>query len=407
MAHVLPEDLTVVLLSDWLEVNIFDLSLLDVAWCNHQTRGIWLHALSKLRLQTRREKSRTPLSNFAYWLHNRHVNQMKLEIELDHMQFDPEEGLPQFVLRTTHLSVIGTTTPAVILQLLSWFPQLIRFDCRDAMMSDGSSPAAIPQVMSSLKHTLESLSCHKVTSEVAWNYKNLKSILWKDVDMDPNEFMLFVSSNPQLIEVSIGGRAFTDDVIAHLLVTCPDISLVNNCFQEPLNGISFTFLKAVANVHCAKALDCIQLFPFTLNYLPCSVHGRVCELALSCNWPHEATVHSLLSHLTTPLRKVTTWTDQCGAFFGAASLLILAEKHGQSLTELRIQLGRDVGRKDVQQLVGQCPNLISLTLTSAYTNALMTYEDFLATRLQCPQLTSLGVVVPKGDRRWSAGKDNV
>lgn len=424
MARLLPEDLTVVLLSDWLQVGLITLSHLDVAWCHRASRSNWLSVLSKIRIAD--ENIRNPVCNFASWLQERHVNVIHFVTQLAYLH--DMEAIPHFSLRTVSLALKGHSTPARYQQYLSWFPQLTALDCIQSVLSDRylvemcrlrcplrklalefervCSPAAIAGVIIATCSNLEDLSCHTVDygllSRLNESCRKLKAIDWMEADMEPAQLISYLSDNPQLTHVSIGGRAVTDDVIAHVLISCPEITVINHNDTSPLVNMSFAFLKPLTNLNCAIKLKNIQIFPFYLEFSPCSTNSerRICDVTLFAVLPDESAMFSMLSHLTAPLRSVTAWKGKYGALCGAKSLLLLAKSHGCSLEKLSIQLGEDVTRMEVQQFLAHCPNLIILSLTSMHIN-LMTDDHFRNVTLQCPRLVLLVVFGPNdSSRKW-------
>lgn len=75
----LPEDLSVALLSEWLEHSLLDLSHLDAACCHHASRQRWLHVLRCVRIEEAKAPAK-PLRNFLVWLHDRDVAVNKLRV---------------------------------------------------------------------------------------------------------------------------------------------------------------------------------------------------------------------------------------------------------------------------------------------------------------------------------------
>lgn len=326
MAHVLPEDLTVVLLSEWLKVGLIALSQLDVAWCNHSTRSNWLQVLTQIRTSGYEEHIRTPIGILAIWLQSRNVNISHLQIQLDDLQTLDEDSFPHFVLRSVSLTLLGTTTPAKLWQLLSWFPQLTALNCGPAMLTDDyllemcrhlhcdlrelmfgnpCSPAAIAQVISSLALNLEVFHCHRATCDMVRSCRKLQQICWDVADMEPEELITIISNNPHLIWSRIDAGAITEDVFAQFLLLCPNLELfISDKYLRDLD-LSFTFLKPLANPHCGRSLKLFRLFPFVLQFTPYSVNGgKMCDVYMECPWPRESATNSLLLHLTLPLRSV-------------------------------------------------------------------------------------------------------
>lgn len=412
MFLALPEDLSVVLLSEWLESRLSDLSHLDVACCNRASRSCWLQVLRQVQVH-RTTDAAYPFFNFLKWLHDRNVLVHSLRVE---MKEEYGEKLSKLSLsfRTTSLRETHTlpVRSETIQTLLSCFPCLTSLDLHCRQLLDGFFPdlsycpplrqlrlrdcwntnmSNANMLLVRVGVTLEDLHCDFVDELMVMTLTQHCKALRKLSCIFPHTvtaeaIVALCSNNSQLTHVDFSGKHVTNDVILSILAACPnmrDVALGVRC------KVTYDLLSAPA----VQELDRVSLWPFDLRFSPCEAGGsrRCCEMAVNA----DTGFLSALIAISPLLIRAITFSD--GQYVVVATpdvLRALADFHGWSLEKCKLNFWDDVKQDDVQYFLSRCPNMVDLSLTSSSRNEgiLIDDKDMRNLPLWCPRISKLELV---------------
>lgn len=411
---LLPEDLTFVLLTDWLCVWLDLLSAVDVACCNHSCRPAWLLALSKVRRAT--WHTYKPICNYLQWLHDRRVHISTLDVD-PRILVELDDSSPAFAVSTTAVEFHSCShdIPFGVQRFLAYFPHLQELTWRGSGLTDHQaleltnlraplrrlqlddnklSPAVIAGICMPICNTLEDLSCDRVDDMLLWRLarccQRITSVSWESVEcMQTASLLAFFAANSHMQRIYFGGKIVTNTLLHGILAVCPDLEYVHIGETSPATIDMFT---AFSNPTHAK-LKQVDMLNVTVRFI--STPTRVCEVAtigtgfgdydFTCN-----DMDDLLGALHTPMRSLRI--DQ-SAFLevsvDASNICILANLHGRSLQVL--DLWFDAERAEVQYFLKRCPNLVEMFLHSATAGNHITNNDMLDLPAWCPKLTKMGL----------------
>lgn len=377
----LPEDLTVALLSEWLESSLIDLSHLDVACCSHASRSYWLHVLRQIRPL---EDDATSCNSLA-WLHNRDILMHTLRVRLDQKDWKELSKL-SLSFRTTSLKCLQCSFPQAISTLLAFFPCLtsLEVDCgywNSRTVVDLPSPPSLRRLslqnfwkvkgakpvalLLAVCATLEEFYCNstdkRMVQTLTAHCTTLKKLnCFFHLGVTAESIKALCSNNSQLAHVEFNGAPMSSGLILSILAACPWIRDVVFTDYEGKTSHS-----GLLSSNLLQGLDMFRMWPFEYNFSPCeSGHSRrCCEIVV-----HEHTestpsfIRTLFTTTSFAIRGFTL-NESVHIVISANSLRLLVDAHGDTLEKCELCLFYDVNRANIQDFLSRCPNMMELTLT--------------------------------------------
>lgn len=408
MLLALPEDLSVVLLSDWLGDSLLALGRLDVAFCS-RARASWLHVLGKVRIKGPDPTlAAKPLLNFLMWLHERdvYIDMLSVYLQADDCS---DESWPSFSLRTLKLILPAKKACMVdeIQRFLTFFPSLesLDLDCSGlaspVLITSFRCPPPlrqlvlrkawkIPQaqtlgVISSVSSSLEELVCDVVDDwlllRLAECCSGLRSVdLGLQDRVQPSSLLALCSSNPQLFCVGLDGHMVTTNAVLDVLSVCPKLKEIE---LGPTSPVSFELLATISADNCAHKLDRISLCDIYISF-HANHRRRWCDvIATETLWDGDL----FFSSLRAPIRSIVFGEN---TRIDSMLLRLLADGHGATLEVAELYLDSLMQRLEVQYFLQRCSTLVELSLNGCFGEGnLITADDLRNLPLWCPRISKL------------------
>lgn len=408
---VLSEDLTLLLLTEWLQVSLVTLSRLDIAFCSRSTRRWWILVLQQLRLPE--GTARQPMDRFLLWLHARrvHVEHLCVGVRVANgLQHVPLPGPLAF--RTTSIRFNPCPFSSITFNIqafLSWFPHLASLDwggchqlqdmhllalpplrrliLRNCKML---SPGAISDAVAAIGAGLEELHCEGANDlmlrRLAVSCAQMKKITFSSIhSLSSSAMVLFCSSNPQLHCIYMDGPAVTDALVQAALLTCP---LLKELDIGMRSAVTYELLSFITNSAFINKLAFVHLSGTLIRFHP---QGEGCEVTVR----HRAALcgpSCCLSCLNIPIRELTL-SQGDGAVIHRSDLRLLADLHGSALLVATLMLSADIERADVQYFLSHCPNMCKLFMSAVDEGrSLLSNDDLRNLPSWCPRITRIGLI---------------
>lgn len=134
---LLPLDVTLTVLQEWLDVSLPVLSKLDMAICNHSMRSEWMQLLCRVKIE--KDDTRRPIRCYLGWLSDRRVYVNSIDVDLNHMQELKSTAAGRFQLPTPNLEFDRNKFSARstgLKQFLSFFPRLDKLNFQNCPLTD-------------------------------------------------------------------------------------------------------------------------------------------------------------------------------------------------------------------------------------------------------------------------------
>lgn len=366
MLHAISEDLTILLLCDWLQVSLIALSRLDVAFCCRSSRSAWRHILSQVRIKE--DKAKRPISNMLQWLHIRQVNVELLNIGV-RIANGLDSSSPALHLKTKSIRFIPCPVSSISFNLsvfLSYFPHLTSLDCSGCQQLSDShlsvigaqrlslrrltlqqckelSAEGIAEVCVTLSAGLEELHCEGIRDgmmqQLAACCSRMKKLTCSTIDcLHPTSFVSFCSSNPLLSHVTIDGPAVTNVLVEGILLTSPRLQHISIGTRSAVTSEILSFITDRSSSYVNK-LHFFGLSGTLIDFhFPQGASSRevYCEVTVKHRGEY-FTPRSCLACLMTPIYSLVLSKGD-GAKIGSTDIRLLADLHGHTLRKAVLML---------------------------------------------------------------------
>lgn len=405
MFHILPEDLTVVLLHDWLNVNLAIAACLDAACCNHGIRQYWLNVLAFVR--TTEVTAKSPMKEFFAWLQERSPRVEALVAgALNDLSRSPRlPTISSVKLRPSAAS----SHPKAFRKFLSYFPSLSYLECSGCVLSDhhfvfllsqplrcplrrlrligcGSiSPAIIAEIVVSVRSTLQELHCDGLddmaVQRMATRCAAMTVISWQKCHptLQAATILSFCANNSSLKYISLDSCAVTNALIESIACECAALQKIM------LSDRCKTDIPLINALSTAGSIRYVYMSSIWFGLADEAGSGsRVCDVTWHSNCT-PASVMAVLSIIQLPIRTMDHQGQQGWVRVNQQMLQMLAE-HGSSLAKVEIALDRSITRADIQAFLVRCVNLTNLSLTEGQN---VEDEDLRNLPVYCPHLNKL------------------
>lgn len=439
MFNALPEDLAVMLLSEWLDISLLILSRLDVAFCGRASRQSWQVVLAKLRLRGARFEEQ--IRGFMAWMHDRRLAVDDLSVVLKARHCTNVSAWPQFSVLanslTLHLpQIISANTTIATQKVLDSFPNLtsLRLDCmslhdqnfpeirvplRDLVLMDHASDAKFTSakkvsIIAALCSSLEGLAC----SVDDWMLTNLAEVCQRltgvaficDRVASQESMTHFCRTNPLLSHVCLYDSS--DEVGMAVLSECPQLQEIE------IDDGSMKLLITMANAASTSARNLARVqvrnIVCTFGLSSSDRQQRCCDIVV-VHYDGWDNMDDLVSALTIPIRRISLGSEN--AVISEFALEMLHVLHGHALEVVQFLFWDDFDPIQVQTFLMHCPNLTELSFTAIDESSLIDNDALRKLPMWCPRISKLELIrcaieltddsIGYALEKWSANKITV
>lgn len=431
----LPQDIAICVLTEWLVVDLEEISKLDVAICNSSMRAdSWLPLLPLLRLS----ESHLPLSICCLlpWLHSRNVRVEKVVAPMSAMAqlegiFDTVVSVPFAFPATTCITFDpqdnGADNPAGIKEFLSLFPNLSVLQFKFCQIYDSQllellelplphlkvlslnhcgmiTSSAIATVVRHVGSSLQELFCDLLTNasmrKLAQYCSKLTRIGWvMDLQMDISQILKFCACNPALVFIRFNavGIEWTErmtDMVQQMATLCPHLQELIFTTNDLLSlYVISTCAAYCADIQIIEVCGAVVCFHETAD----TEDGRFCNVGWTKDDDErdDVLIRRVLVVLENldglPIREFGVESNHI--LVDPEILCLLADSNGNNLRSVWLKMDVNVSRKHVLYLLEKCPHLTCLRMSALPYGCWLNdiFDDALLRRLPklCPNLVFL------------------
>lgn len=431
---LLPTDVLVCILEDFVGVDVQGMSALDVALCNHQLREGMLAALKRININEAVAVLVHELAGYLTWISSRQVNVKFLVV--DPHDIPPGDGdqrlsvdvmVPiQFLTFLDRRQEVPVHCSALSLTvLLCCCPMLLSVDCSgwpaisneqftalqcirqgrlvpvqvlNLTNCSALDPHGLLRAADQLCGGLIILYCDVLDDEslpllatvccslqflqIAGNRISSADSILRFCAANAADLQWLVLRHAHDQEVMSSNVLITDLVLQDIARACP---LLKGFICVHSRYCSATFADSLQHLlsHC-PSIHLVEL-PYAQIHLTESSMGKVCDVTFYPS-PLTALLPADLTALTLPMHSFSAHHGDM--LLNSNMLTLLTNKVGEALVDLDISSTEDVQESILLSLLARCPNLTSLML---HCESWLTEDTLGMLPSYCPKLIVLSI----------------